>query len=712
MWFKKTFSIFSLLFLIFNVQASILDSEVFKLLEENYQNYCKASKFTSDSYECQKSKRDHLLEIEKVTLINEALTLKKKKLSTALKKNIFAKKCFIPAVKSDHCNDIETIVIKYIDSLKTLSEVQNAYASECVNYPGLVKFDINEQCAKHIRPSIKIFSQFVRDLEIKNPFLTKLKKKISSNQGLYKVDHGREYEKLIKNQKVIDDVFDSINEIEKLLLGEFQKTKASLKSNVAEALVNDSIGLSTDQLILLGELSSLYFNEVSNPNLNPQLQLAKCQLQNKVLYEENWNNVGDFGIDIMLTIGSYGLGSTFFTKSAAMISKNKKIASGATLVLATAMPLEFEIGRAKKVMSKCESLDQQLLVEVDQSERVFNELKQCEVEAIGHMLSIGGNVLAFSAPLTKRINTVGLKATRVSKTKSSTPHVTPTSSVSYPNSSLKTPVAKYSTEILSPKPYELLKSGDKIVDVKRHRFLNDGPHVYLKAKDGTYFISPTLGPGQFIPHDIGEDKILSFLSTVDTPFVSTHRSLIRKFEIDLDDIVSAGEIHVSGGKVLNINNKSGTFKHGKEVLDEVGIDFGVPSNRLNPVNTSTQLKKHSKEHITAGLRKYFEGNESYQKVQLLKQRTAELLDKKGISYSELQKELEGESEALLKKLISGEPGISDLDLKRSSDVQKVYNYFIYNEEPEVYLLNMLNRSGGDNTETFLEVYESYLNSKL
>ena len=34
MWFKKTFSIFSLLFLIFNVQASILDSEVFKLLEE------------------------------------------------------------------------------------------------------------------------------------------------------------------------------------------------------------------------------------------------------------------------------------------------------------------------------------------------------------------------------------------------------------------------------------------------------------------------------------------------------------------------------------------------------------------------------------------------------------------------------------------------------------------------------------------------------
>ena len=52
-------------------------------------------------------------------------------------------------------------------------------------------------------------------------------------------------------------------------------------------------------------------------------------------------------------------------------------------------------------MSKCESLDQQLLVEVDQSERVFNELKQCEVEAIGHMLSLGGNVLAFSAPLTK-----------------------------------------------------------------------------------------------------------------------------------------------------------------------------------------------------------------------------------------------------------------------------------------------------------------------
>ena len=159
----------------------------------------------------------------------------------------------------------------------------------------------------------------MRELEIKNPFLTKLKKKISSNQGLYKVDHGREYEKLIKNQQVIDDVFDSINEIEIVLLGEFQKTKESLESNVAEALVNDSIGLSTDQLVLLAELSSLYFNEVSNPNLNPQLQLAKCQLQNKVLYEENWNNVGDFGIDIMLTIGSYGFGSTFFTKSAAMI---------------------------------------------------------------------------------------------------------------------------------------------------------------------------------------------------------------------------------------------------------------------------------------------------------------------------------------------------------------------------------------------------------
>ena len=123
------------------------------------------------------------------------------------------------------------------------------------------------------------------------------------------------------------------------------------------------------------------------------------------------------------------------------------------------------------------------------------------------------------------------------------------------------------------------------------------------------------------------------------------------------------------------------------------------------MNTSTQLKKHSKEHITAGLRKYFEGNDSYQRVQILKQRTAELLDKKGISYSDLQKELEVESEALLKKLISGEPGISDLDLERASDVQKVYNYFIYNEEPEVYLLNMLNRSGGDNTETFLEVYE-------
>ena len=127
----------------------------------------------------------------------------------------------------------------------------------------------------------------------------------------------------------------------------FKKLKKVLVPT-AEALVNDSIGLSTDQLVLLAELSSLYFNEVSNPNLNPQLQLAKCQLQNKVLYEDNWNNVGDFGIDIMLTIGSYGLGSTFFSKGAALVSKNKKIVSGAALVLGTAMPLEFEIGRAKR----------------------------------------------------------------------------------------------------------------------------------------------------------------------------------------------------------------------------------------------------------------------------------------------------------------------------------------------------------------------------
>ena len=55
MWFKRQFQSLVYCF-IFNVQASILESEVFKLLEENYQNYCKASKFTSNSYDCEKSK--------------------------------------------------------------------------------------------------------------------------------------------------------------------------------------------------------------------------------------------------------------------------------------------------------------------------------------------------------------------------------------------------------------------------------------------------------------------------------------------------------------------------------------------------------------------------------------------------------------------------------------------------------------------------------
>jgi hypothetical protein len=686
-----------------NAKADFLESEVFHLLKEDYKNYCTASNFTTDSVECKESRKDYLIDLEKITLVKEALLLKEKKIKEALKKNIFTKKCFANGRRNEYCGEIDSLLIRYIDVNKTLSELHRGYADECQTHDGVGSYIIDEECSEEMLPLIKHFNSISRQMEIQNPFLKNLKKKISKDMNTYVVDHGREYEAMIKDNVVIDDVYKSTLELEESLLKEFEKTKSNIDSNIASRLVNDSSSLNNDELVLLAELSSLYFNQISNPNVNPKLQHAKCQLQNKVLYEENVNDVSEFGVDVMLTIASFGYGSVFFTRGTSYVIKNQRLIPRLGLVMATVQSLEFELDRFKKVMVRCENLEQQLLVETAKYESVFHELKQCENEAMGYIISLSANAAAFSAPLAKSASKgKGVLQNPSSKQASGVAKSAPES------------VKKTSKVILSkitpPRPYELLKGGVKVQNIKIYQFTSNGRHVFLKTKDGSYYVARVLGADPQFPSNIDLKDVISYLGNTKTPFLNTHRSLLRKFNIDLEDVVSAGEVHVSGGKVLNINNKSGTFKHGTEVLDEVGEDFGIPSSRIIAVETSTQLKKHSKEHITAGLSKYFEGNPSYQKVQTLRQKTTELLDKKSISYADLQKELEDESESVLRKLISGEPGVSELDMENASNVQKAYNYLIYSEEPEVYFYNMLRRSGGDENEKLFQVYDNYLYS--
>ena len=83
-----------------------------------------------------------------------------------------------------------------------------------------------------------------------------------------------------------------------------------------------------------------------------------------------------------------------------------------------------------------------------------------------------------------------------------------------------------------------------------------------------------------------------------------------------------------------------------------------------------------------------------------------------VIYTMFQKELDGRPESLIRKLMSGEPGVSELDLENASNVQKAYNYLIHSEEPELYFYNMFSRSGGDETEELLELYGNYLESVL
>ena len=157
-------------------------------------------------------------------------------------------------------------------------------------------------------------------------------------------------------------------------------------------------------------------------------------------------------------------------------------------------------------------------------------------------------------------------------------------------------------------------------------------------------------------------------------------------------------MHIVDGEVLEINNRSGTFRQGKEVLDQVASDLRVPRNRIVPWS----FKKHNHEQYTAGLRSFFKNDDLYKRIDNLKLQTVKMFDIKNTSFEQLDSKIQQD---MIESLTKG-------DMERAEqikDIMDTYNFFINNPEPEQAFSNILMRNNPieKNREILHQMFDEY-----
>ena len=700
-----------ILILLFNLSFSThaIDFEVLHLLKEDYQNYCSSSKFTTNASECgAEGMSFHVNNLEKINLINEALLVKREKIKEAMAQNVLMKKCYLNTDSNlAHCDVINDIVEAYISVKKAISTLQKEYLDKCgYGADTSLRHSPESNCQKAFNQQFTILNETIQTMELKNPFLKMLNSRMLNNHNRY-FSATKAPSEVLTDSVVRKHIYDSMVDMDELYLEGLEKNNQYISNDIASDIVFESDALSTDQINLLSELSAFYFSDITNPSINPKWQFAKCQLLNRVLQEENRQAISEFKWDVGLTIASLGVGEVFWARILGKMGKPTIVNSiGAMSLSLVSGKIHYD--RFKEVDSICEDLSARSAINIEENAALLADIKQCEFNSMATLLDVVGEAVAFSLPL-KKILTRGAIAS---------PQGTPSAAVAGDITRDLTPAksegAKSITKelfdnfsALKAAPYENIKSGSLVRSIRGFNFTGDGKYLFLKTKDGAYYVVKADASDLDFPEGLKDPKkIIEYLKSSDERFVNTHRSLIRKFDLFPDSVVASGEIKVIDGKIIELNNRSGTFKMPAGTLDNVAEDLGLSSNLVVGVNETKMSRSHLGEEVTTVLRDSLQKEELYQELGQLKLKTAKLLESKNISYESLGKEVQKNLVETFSKVKSKE--LSPLEIKKADAIKKTFDFLVHNQESELYFVNFLASKNHAGLEEQLNEYKKFI----
>lgn len=320
----------------------------------HFSEYCRASKFTSGALLESGNFDPYFLIKEREELVRKSLELKVQKSKLRLQQFLATETC-LSGVKDHRC---KYFMKSFTDNLLILSELnkrehylkQKLISTCSIENVGMrvhTGNTLDSECGKDIQDEIKRLSFLKRKMNLEFSYLDDVEIETSLLDTLDP-----------QNPEILKLVTRKMRELKKLITLELVRVEEKLRdSKTLYRLAKNykEVEFGSVDFYELEELSLYYFDEVSNPSLNPRLQYAKCQMTNTLFHIENAKNMKHFARDVGLVIASAGLGG-ILTK----FGVGHRAVIAVDLAFEAALILSIDIPEIKKYGKRCEDLQDKI----------------------------------------------------------------------------------------------------------------------------------------------------------------------------------------------------------------------------------------------------------------------------------------------------------------------------------------------------------------